>query len=395
VCVWFYSTGVPHVLEHSVLCGSRKFPVKEPFVELLKGSLQNFLNAFTYPDRTCYPVASTNTKDFYNLVHVYMDAVLHPKAVSDPQVLQQEGWHYELDGDDAQAGALSIKGVVYNEMKGVYSSPDALMGRATQRALFPDNAYAVDSGGDPADIPKLSFEQFRAFHAQYYHPANSRIFFYGNDDPLTRLNVLDEYLREFDAIAVKSEVAFQKKWELGGGAREPKKIQVAYPISAGTEPKHMISLNWLLNDEVLSAKEVLALGVLDHLLLGTSSAPLHKALTESDLGESLIGGGLSDELVQATFSTGLKGVLPDDVAKVQALVQDTLRRLSVEGFDAAAVQASINTMEFRLRKSITLLVTMSYYFLPKLIVYLNFFSAFNILQESSTQEVFPRACQSC
>lgn len=138
------STGIPHIMEHSVLCGSRKFPVKEPFVDLLKGSLQNFLNAFTYPDRTCYPVASTNTKDFYNLVHVYLDAVLHPRAVQDSQVLQQEGWHYELEDPNQP---LTYKGVVYNEMKGVYSSPDSLLGRETQQSLFPDNTYGVDSGG--------------------------------------------------------------------------------------------------------------------------------------------------------------------------------------------------------------------------------------------------------
>ena len=183
------STGVPHILEHSVLCGSRKFPVKEPFVDLLKGSLQNFLNAFTYPDRTCYPVASTNTKDFYNLVSVYLDAVLHPRAISDPQVLQQEGWHYELEDPK---DTLTYKGVVYNEMKGVYSSPDSLMGRGAQQALFPDNTYGVDSGGDPLAIPDLTFQGFKDFHGEFYHPSNSRVFFYGDDDPLKRLEILDE-----------------------------------------------------------------------------------------------------------------------------------------------------------------------------------------------------------
>lgn len=339
------STGVPHVLEHSVLCGSRKFPVKEPFVDMLRGSLQNFLNAFTYPDRTCYPVASTNTKDFYNLINVYLDAVLHPRAVSDPQVLQQEGWHYELEGDEV-SGALSIKGVVYNEMKGVYSSPDALMARATQQALFPDNAYGVDSGGDPQRIPDLSFEQFRAFHSQYYHPSNSRVFFYGDDDPLKRLELLDSYLRDFDAISAdkSSAVAFQPS------LAQPQRLQVPFPISAGTEPKHMLTVNWVLNHDTLSPAKSMALSVLDYLLLGTSSAPLKKALIESNLGESVTGGGLSDELLQSTYSVGLKGVLPADVGKVEEVVQRTLSRLAQEGFDAADVQAAMNTFEFKLRE---------------------------------------------
>mmetsp|Transcript_24982 Transcript_24982/g.54016 ORF Transcript_24982/g.54016 Transcript_24982/m.54016 type:complete len:1053 (+) Transcript_24982:155-3313(+) len=336
------STGVPHVLEHSVLCGSRKFPVKEPFVDLLKGSLQNFLNAFTYPDRTCYPVASTNRKDFYNLVHVYLDAVLHPRAISDPQVLQQEGWHYELE--EGTEGPMTIKGVVYNEMKGVYSSPDSLMGRATQQALFPANTYGVDSGGDPLRIPDLTFDQFKSFHGSYYHPSNSRIFFYGNDDPAERLLLLDGYLSEFDAIPVTSQVQWQPK------VAAPKRIELGYPLSPGADPKHMVTLNWLLNDAQLSAKEMLALGVLDYLLLGTSSSSLRKTLTESQLGESVTGGGLSDELLQSTFSVGLKGVQGADAGKVEALIEASLLQLGQTGFEAEAVQAAMNTYEFRLRE---------------------------------------------
>lgn len=261
------STGVPHILEHSVLCGSRKFPVKEPFLDLLKGSLQNFLNAMTYPDRTCYPVASTNTKDFYNLIHVYLDAVLHPRAVNDPQVLQQEGWHYELDNIQ---DPLKIKGVVYNEMKGVYSSPDALMGRAAQQALFPKNTYGVDSGGDPDRIPDLTFDGFRSFHQSYYHPSNSRVFFYGDDDPLTRLTLLEEYLSEFDRIDIQqSKVQIQRKIQFGGGDA---KVQVPFPLAPGTPPKHMVTVNWLLNEDELTPKEALALEVrqqilLDHVIL--------------------------------------------------------------------------------------------------------------------------------
>lgn len=335
------STGIPHVLEHSVLCGSKKFPVKEPFVDLLKGSLQNFLNAFTYPDRTCYPVASTNTKDFYNLVNVYLDAVLNPRALTDPQVLQQEGWHYELEDP---ASPLIYKGVVYNEMKGVYSSPDSLMGRATQQAIFPDNTYGVDSGGDPLKIPDLSFEQFKSFHSDYYHPCNSRVFFYGNDDPQKRLALLDEYLQDFTEKPVFSKVEYQKKFT------EPRKVEVKFPISPNADPKHMLTVNWLLNEESLSMKEMFGLAVLDSLLIGTSDASLRKALTESNLGDSVTGGGLSDELIQSTFSAGLKGVKAEDVDKVERLVTSTIEKLSVAGFEQSAIDAAMNTFEFRLRE---------------------------------------------
>ena len=337
------STGVPHILEHSVLCGSRKFPVKEPFVDLLKGSLQNFLNAFTYPDRTCYPIASTNTKDFYNLIHVYLDAVLHPRAVSDSQVLQQEGWHYELENP---SDPLTLKGVVYNEMKGVYSSPDSLLGRAAQQALFPDNTYGVDSGGDPNKIPDLTFEQFKAFHSNYYHPSNSRVYFYGNDDPLVRLTLLDDYLREFDKIPVTSQIKYQPKNLM------PSRLEVPFPVAPNqaTKPKQITTLNWLLNDAPLDPKETLSLSLLDSLLLGTSSSVLRKALTESKLGESVTGGGLSDELLQNTFSVGLKGVAEEDVPKVEELVLNVMTKLAANGFEEGDIKAALNTLEFRLRE---------------------------------------------
>ena len=336
------STGVPHVLEHSVLCGSRDYPVKEPFVDLLKGSLQNFLNAFTYPDRTCYPVASTNTKDFYNLASVYLDAVLHPRAVSDPQVLQQEGWHLELEHRDEP---LTYKGVVYNEMKGVYSSPDALMGRSTQQALFPDNTYGVDSGGDPLAIPDLSFDQFTDFHKTFYHPSNSRVFFYGDDDPAERLSFLDARLKEFERIDVQaSQVQYQPK------NRQPQRLHIQYPVGEDVEPKHYLTVNWLLNDQALPPQEMLALGVLDSLLLGQSSSKLRKLLTESQLGDSVTGGGLSDELLQATFGVGLKGVKPGDVDAVEKLVLSSLEDIATDGFDQSAIDAAINTLEFRLRE---------------------------------------------
>jgi len=183
------STGIAHILEHSVLCGSRKYPVKEPFVELLKGSLKTFLNAMTYPDKTTYPVASQNVQDFYNLIDVYLDAVFHPRLT--PHVLQQEGWHLELEAPDRP---MTYKGVVYNEMKGAYSSPDRVLGEYTQQSLFPDNTYGLDSGGHPLHIPKLTFETFLTFHRTYYHPSNARVTFCGDDPPEERLRIVDAYL---------------------------------------------------------------------------------------------------------------------------------------------------------------------------------------------------------
>ncbi|XP_023912838.2 presequence protease 1, chloroplastic/mitochondrial isoform X1 [Quercus suber] len=342
------STGIPHILEHSVLCGSRKYPLKEPFVELLKGSLHTFLNAFTYPDRTCYPVASTNTKDFYNLVDVYLDAVFFPKCLEDYQTFQQEGWHYELNNPSED---ISYKGVVFNEMKGVYSQPDNILGRAAQQALFPDNTYGVDSGGDPRVIPKLTYEEFKEFHRKYYHPSNARIWFYGDDDPIERLRILSEYLDMFDASTApnESKVGTQKLFS------EPVRIVEKYPAGEGGDmkKKNMVCLNWLLSDKPLDLETELTLGFLDHLMLGTPASPLRKILLESGLGDAIVGGGVEDELLQPQFSIGLKGVSEDDIQKVEELVVSTLKKLADEGFDADAVEASMNTIEFSLRENNT------------------------------------------
>jgi len=339
------STGVPHILEHSVLCGSRKYKTKDPFVQLLQGSLQTFLNAFTYPDRTCYVVASQNEKDFYNLVNVYADAVFHPRAISDPMVHAQEGWHLELEKKE---DPLIFKGVVYNEMKGVYSSPDSLLNRAAQRSIFPDTTYGVDSGGDPKVIPDLSFEQFAEFHSKFYHPTNSRIYFSGDDDVYTRLELMDEYLQEFDFSPESkpgSVVEWQKKVYT-----EPKKEQYPYPVGADQPETHMVMVNWLMNDRPLTSFEELTIGIMDHLLMGTSSSILRKTLTESGLGEAITGGGLSDELLQATFSVGLKGVKPEDAPKVEQLIFDTLDKVIAEGFEEDDIASSMNTIEFELRE---------------------------------------------
>ncbi|KAG5526481.1 hypothetical protein RHGRI_032677 [Rhododendron griersonianum] len=351
------STGIPHILEHSVLCGSRKYPLKEPFVELLKGSLHTFLNAFTYPDRTCYPVASTNTKDFYNLVDVYLDAVFFPKCVEDFQTFQQEGWHYELDNP---AEDITYKGVVFNEMKGVYSQPDNIMGRITQQAriefysfqaLFPDNTYGVDSGGDPQVIPNLSFEEFKEFHRNYYHPSNSRIWFYGDDDPTERLRILSEYLDMFDASSAPSESIIQPQKLFS----KPVRIVEKYPAPEGgnLKKKHMVCLNWLLDEKPLDLETELALEFLDHLMLGTPASPLRKTLLESGLGDAIVGGGMDSDLLQPQFCLGLKGVSEDDIQKVEELIMNSLKNLAEEGFDSDAVEASMNTIEFALRENNT------------------------------------------
>eukprot|EP00850_Spirogloea_muscicola_P017373 SM000148S01050 [mRNA] locus=s148:321856:326518:- [translate_table: standard] len=359
------STGIPHILEHSVLCGSRKYPIKEPFVELMKGSLNTFLNAFTYPDRTCYPVASTNLADFYNLVDVYLDAVFFPRCVSDERVFQQEGWHYEVSaGDDRE---LTYKGVVFNEMKGVYSQPDSMLARYCQQAMFPDNTYGVDSGGDPAVIPSLTFAQFQEFHRKFYHPSNARIWFYGDDDPTRRLQILSEYLDKFDQsnAAAESEVTVQplfkepraivQSYAAGTGPQEDDEDDDGTPASATEERRgHMVSVNWLLAEEPLTVEQELALSFLDHLLLGTPAAPLRQALLQSGLGEALVGGGLEGDLRQPSFAIGLKGCTAESSGKVEDLVLATLRDLADgDGFSNDAVEASINTIEFSLRENNT------------------------------------------
>ncbi|MCA9980006.1 MAG: insulinase family protein, partial [Anaerolineales bacterium] len=339
------STGIAHIMEHSVLCGSRKYPVKEPFVELIKGSLKTFLNAFTYPDKTCYPVASQNEQDFYNLVDVYLDAVFHPLIT--PQHLQQEGWHYEIDPDKEE---VIYKGVVFNEMKGVYSSPEGLLGRYTQQTLFPpDHTYAQDSGGTPEAITDLTYEQFKSFHETFYHPANSRIFFYGDDDVDERLRLLDEYLQEFEAIEVDSAVTAVAL------SQEAKQYTFPYAVDDDTPPAeatHLLEINWLL-PELPDMADDLALSVLGHVLSGTAGSPLRKALIESGLGEDMMGGGFSRSLRQPIFSVGMKGIAAENVDKVEPLILETLANLSETGFDPEAIEAAINTVEFRLREQNT------------------------------------------
>ncbi|RJP55620.1 MAG: peptidase M16 [Anaerolineaceae bacterium] len=337
------STGVAHILEHSVLGGSEKYPVKEPFVELLKGSLATFVNAFTYPDKTCYPVASQNEKDFYNLIDVYMDAALHPRITE--ETLMQEGWHYEIN-DPSEP--LTFKGVVFNEMKGAYSSPENLLARTIQQSLFPKHIYGVDSGGDPANIPDLTYENFHAFWESYYHPSNAFIFFYGNDDPEKRLKLMEGYLKPFKKKKVKSAVPPGKPF------KRPKKIETAYIASEGEDldKKHYLTVNWKLpdtSDPVLN----LSFQILAHALIGTPASPLKKALMDSGLGEDLAGIGLESDLREMIFSTGLKGTRARHAKKIETLIFETLQALVRDRMDPDTIAASLNTIEFALRENNT------------------------------------------
>jgi Zn-dependent M16 (insulinase) family peptidase len=337
------STGVAHILEHSVLCGSRKFPVKEPFVELLKSSLKTFLNAMTYPDKTCYPVASQNAKDLYNLVDVYLDAVLYPRL--NPFVFQQEGWHFEVEEAN---GSLLYKGVVFSEMKGAYSSPENLLAELSQQSLFPDTPYGFDSGGNPDEIPRLTFDLFKAFHETYYHPSNARIYFYGDDDPEDRLRIVNEYLKDFEYRKVDSAVIRQRRLD------QPRRMTRAFASGGNGEHggKGMLTLNWLL-EETLDAELNLAFHMLEYILLGMPGSPLRKALIDSKLGEDLAGEGLGSDIREMYFSTGLKGMDPEKADRVEALILDTLSSLVTKGIDPHNVEAAQNTLEFTLRENNT------------------------------------------
>lgn len=345
------STGVAHILEHSVLCGSKKYPVKEPFVELLKSSLQTFLNALTFPDKTCYPVASTNLRDFYNLVDVYIDAVLHPRI--DEDVLRQEGWHIDVD----EEGRWSYKGVVFNEMKGVYSSPDSVLMEESQHAVFPDMLYSLDSGGNPAEVLNLSYEEFRAFHAAYYHPSNARFFFWGDDEEDARLAKLEEVLAGYERREVDSAVPLQAPRDA------ERKLEIPYAATDGAEGEDAdggadkarqahVTVNWLLC-ESSDVEEMLTLEMLDHILAALPGSPLRKALMESGLGDDLSGAGLETDLRQAYYSIGLRSIRPEDGDEVEKLVLDTLAELAETGIPGKAVEAAINSVEFDLRENNT------------------------------------------
>lgn len=336
------STGVAHIMEHSVLCGSRKFPLKEPFVELVKGSLNTFLNAMTYPDKTMYPVASKNDKDFHNLMDVYLDAVFYPRVREDTEIVMQEGWHYELEDADDE---LTYKGVVFNEMKGVYSSPDSVLERQMMRELFPDTTYGVDSGGDPDYITDLTYEEFQEFYRVHYHPSNSYIFLYGDmniEEQLAFLN--DEYLSHFDAIDVHTEVALQAPFTEG-------KV-VSYPYSVGSEEptdnRTLHSFAYVLPD--VTPEHSLAFEVLTHALLTSPAAPLKQALVKAGIGSDISGYYL-DSIRQPMWTVQATGSNLDKQADLQRIVESTLQELCDKGLDKELLEASLNSIEFALRES--------------------------------------------
>lgn len=337
------STGVPHILEHSVLCGSKNFPAKDPFVELVKGSLNTFLNAMTYPDKTVYPVASVNDKDFQNLMHVYMDAVLYPNIYRHEEIFRQEGWGYQLDSAEDK---LSYNGVVYNEMKGAFSSPEGVLDRVVLNTLFPDTSYANESGGDPAVIPELTYAQFLEFHRRFYHPSNSYIYLYGDMDIEEKLNWLDrEYLSSFDKMEIDSEIRFQEPF------REMKENTIAYSI-ASDEPEEdntFLSYNKVIGTS-LDKELYLAFQILDYALLSAPGAPLKKALTDAGIGKDIMG-SYDNGIYQPIFSVVAKNANEEQKEEFIRLIESVLSGIVKDGIDKKALEAGINYHEFRYREA--------------------------------------------
>ncbi|WP_123054546.1 insulinase family protein [Clostridium sp. JN-1] len=337
------SRGTPHILEHSVLCGSRKFPVKEPFVELVKGSLNTFLNAFTFPDKTMYPVASTNDKDFSNLMDVYLDAVFYPNIYNTPEIMMQEGWHYELEDKNAP---ISYKGVVYNEMKGAFSAPESILFRKISESLFPDTQYGLESGGDPYVIPTLTQEQFTNFHKKYYHPSNSYIYLYGKMDILDRLNFLNEnYLKNFDRQDIDSKINLQVPFD------HQKQVNIKYPILANEkeEDKTFLSMNFVTG-KATDPEAYLAFDILELILLEMPSSPLKRAIIDAKIGKDVFG-GFESSMLQTIFTIVVKNSNKDRVEEFKQVVMDSLKKLVKDGIDKKLIEAAINIREFGLREA--------------------------------------------
>ena len=335
--------GLPHILEHSVLCGSDKFPLKDPFVELVKGSLNTFLNAMTYPDKTVYPVASCNDKDFHNLMDVYMDAVLHPNIYKEEKIFRQEGWHYELESKDAP---LIYNGVVYNEMKGAYSSPESILDSVTQKTLFPDTCYGKDSGGDPVHIPELSYEKFLDFHRTYYHPSNSYIYLYGDMDMAEKLTWLDEeYLSHYAERHLYSRIREQKAFEA------PVEREFSYSITEGEseEDATYLSINTVVGDD-LDPKLYVAFQILEYTLLDAPGAPLKQALIDAGIGKDILG-GYESGILQPYFSVIAKDANKEQKGEFLAIVKGTLRKLADQGINRKSLLAGMNYFEFKYREA--------------------------------------------
>lgn len=334
------STGVPHIIEHSVLCGSKKYPLKDPFVELAKGSLNTYLNAMTYPDKTLYPVSSQNDKDFHNLMDVYLDAVFFPNIYEKKEIMMQEGWRYHLEKPE---DAIEYKGVVYNEMKGAFSSPEEIGFRMIKETLFPDTTYVNESGGAPKDIPNLSYEDFINFHKTYYHPSNAYICLYGDMDPAKTLAYInDEYLSKFNYLDIDSHIEMQKPFEC---IREKKGY---YSATEGKESGLFLSYN-LVVDEVIHRETMLAMSILEYVLLDTPASPLKKALIAEGIGEDVYG-AFQTHLKQPVFSVVAKNVAPEKEERFYSLIEEVLTKLAQDGLPEHLLKGAMQVKEFDLRE---------------------------------------------
>ena len=337
------NTGVPHIIEHTVLCGSKKFPVKDPFVELVKGSLNTFLNAITYSDKTVYPIASCNDKDFKNLMDVYMDAVFHPNIYDKEEIFKQEGWHYELEDKDAP---ITINGVVYNEMKGAFSSPEGVLDRIVLNSLYPDTPYCNESGGDPDCIPDLTYEDYLAFHKKYYHPSNSYIYLYGNMDIAERLDWLDkEYLCNYDEITVSSEIPLQKPFDKVREVKEKYSLASTESLEDNTYLSYNMSIG-----TTLDPKLYLAFDILDYALLSAPGAPLKKALLDAGIGKDIMG-SYDSSVYQPIFSVVAKNANADQKEEFIKIIREVLKEQVANGVDKKALLAGINSEEFKFREA--------------------------------------------
>ncbi len=335
------STGLPHILEHSVLAGSERYPLKDAFNELLKGTLQTFINAFTYPDKTIYPVASQVRVDYFNLARVYTDLVLRPRLL--PQTFAQEGHHFELADPEDPGSDLIVSGIVYNEMKGAYSSPESLMVKAIQEHLYPDTPYACDSGGSPAAIPSLTYEQFKTFHRSYYSPSNARWFLYGDIPTLEHLSFLEDILTGFDRVHVDSGIPSQPRWA------GPSAIHGYYPAAKGESlhKKTTVNTGWMMSENT-DHDTALLLQITAGTLIGSAAAPLRKALIDSGLGEDLSPvTGLERDLRQIAFAVGLRGTDPEKARQIEQLVLETLRGVAETGFDWELIEGTLHQVEFQ------------------------------------------------
>lgn len=336
-------TGVPHIIEHTTLCGSKKFPVKDPFIELAKGSLNTFLNAMTYPDKTVYPIASCNDQDFKNLMDVYLDAVFNPNITKYEEIFKQEGWHYELTGKDDE---LKINGVVYNEMKGAYSSPDEVLSSQIYRSLFPDNTYSKDSGGNPEYIPKLTYEAYLDFYHKYYHPSNSYIYLYGDMDVVERLEWLDkEYLSLYDYKKVNSEINKQPAFD------KIKNVEAQYSITMddSQENKTYLSYNRVVGD-TLDEMLYQAFDVLDYALVSSPGAPVKQALIDAGIGDDVYG-SYDAGILQPVFSFVAKNANASQADEFESIIENTLKEVVKTGINKEALLAGINSSEFKFREA--------------------------------------------